>query len=263
MRPALSRWRASLLPESSARSAARTSFTDLRRAWCYLSEGERMSGARCLTLLALLIPIAGPAPACAADAEKLFASKVLPLLQARCFACHGDDAEKLRGQFDLRTREAMLAGGESGKPALVPGKPEASPIVRAVSWDGLKMPPKENDRLSAEEIGWLRQWVAGGAPWPAKDALDRLRQEAWAEIDVKGGVRVVTTGGLTREWNERRYDPADLWAYRPVRRPVVPRSGAAHPIDAFINQKLAEANIAPAGPADRRTLIRRATFDLT
>src|SRR5207249_4827985 len=80
------------------------------------------------------------------QAERLFAVEVLPLLQNKCIACHGDDPKGPRGGLDLRSRTAALAGGDSGEPALVPGDPGKSLIVQAVAHDGLKMPPKENDR---------------------------------------------------------------------------------------------------------------------
>src|SRR3954470_7920274 len=86
------------------------------------------------------------------DAGELFLTKVGPLLKERCLACHGDDPKKLRGKLDLRTRDATLQGGESGEPAVVPGKPEESPLYLAVTREDplLAMPPKENDKLAAE-----------------------------------------------------------------------------------------------------------------
>jgi mono/diheme cytochrome c family protein len=196
------------------------------------------------------------------QAEAAFAAEVLPLLQAKCVGCHGDDPKGPRGGLDLRTRQGMLAGGDSGDPALVPGEPDQSPLIEMISGDKPKMPPKEADRLRPEHVARLRQWVAAGAPWPDAADLRRLRDRAWAEPDSKGGVRMATSGGQTDDWTNRRYDPADLWAYRPVRRPAVP-AGADHPIDAFLNRKLSEKGLASAGRADKRTLIRRATFDLT
>ncbi|HEX6985328.1 MAG TPA: DUF1549 domain-containing protein, partial [Planctomycetaceae bacterium] len=197
-----------------------------------------------------------------AAAERLFATKVLPLLREKCFACHGDDPQDVRGGLDLRSRAGLLAGGESGEPSVVPGDPEASVLVRAIEWDGNEMPPKVNDRLTAEQIALVRDWVAAGAPWPDEATIARLKADG---RDADGGVRVATSGGLSEEWTNRRYDPADLWAYRPVVRPAVPDTPGprANPIDAFLNAAMAEAGLSPAGEADRLTLIRRATFDLT
>src|ERR1043166_3164963 len=96
---------------------------------------------------------------------EFFSSKVYPLLEAKCFGCHGELKDR-EGEFDMRTREGLLKGGESGKPALIPGKPDESPMFRAVlRTEKLKMPPKERNKLSIEEIELLRQWIAGGSPW--------------------------------------------------------------------------------------------------
>jgi len=197
-----------------------------------------------------------------ADAEKLFATKVLPLFESKCIACHGGD--KTKAEFDMTTLDRMLKGGESGDPALVPGDPVKSLIYVAVTWEDelLEMPPKENDRLTAEQVAMVRDWIAAGAPWPSAERIAAFKKEAWAEPDAEGGIIVPTSGGLSDDWTYRRYDPADLWAYKPVKRPRVPNT-AEHPVDAFINARLAEKNLRPAPAADKRTLIRRATYDLT
>jgi hypothetical protein len=201
------------------------------------------------------------------QAERLFATDVLPLLKEKCIVCHGEDPKGPRGGLDLRSREKALAGGESGEPALVPGDMAKSLILKAVAREGPKMPPKENDRLTAEQVATLRRWVAAGAPWPDAAAIARLRDKLWSDLSVVGGVTVPTSGGLTPEWTNRRYEQADLWAYRPVRHVSVPaplRSRLRqNPIDGFIGEKLEAAGLTPAPEADKRTLIRRITFDLT
>jgi hypothetical protein len=194
-----------------------------------------------------------------ADAERFFVFKVLPLLKAKCFACHGDDPRDVRGDFDIRSRKGLLRGGDSGEPAVVPGSPDKSPLFRAVQWKDLRMPPKQSDQLTDREVAWLRAWIGDGAPWPDDATVARIRKAGLGPAD---GVRVATSGGQSPEWTERRYDPADLWAFRPVKEPAVPGK-AGHPVDAFLNRKLAEAGLMPAGRADRRSLIRRVTFDLT
>ena len=198
-------------------------------------------------------------------AERLFATKVLPLLREKCFACHGDDPADVRGAFDVRSREGMLTGGESGEPAIVPDDPDASPLVQSIEWNGLEMPPKENDRLTAEQIALIRNWIAAGAPWPDKANIERLAAGGDDDWNAADGMPVATSGGLSADWTNRRYDPADLWAYRPVMRPSVPACDGPvrNPIDAFLNAAAAQAGLVPADEADRRTLIRRATFDLT
>jgi hypothetical protein len=199
--------------------------------------------------------------------EQLYLTKVRPLLAAKCLACHGGDPQKIESGLDLRTRESALRGGESGEPAIVPGSPAESRLLKAVRWDGLEMPPKENDRLKPKEIALLHEWIAIGAPWseesPGSTPSDS--HDDWLRGD---GVTVHTSGGLTPEWTNRRYKRADIWAYQPVKKPVVPEAAidaacVNNPIDAFVQQRLAQAGVVSvAEPADRRTFIRRATFDL-
>jgi mono/diheme cytochrome c family protein len=213
--------------------------------------------------LALLV-----APVPAAEPAADLARQAGAVLKARCLPCHGDDAKKLSGGLDLRTRESALAGGDSGEPAVVPGEPEKSPLYTAVTRrdPGFAMPPKENDRLAAADVDLLRRWVAAGAPWPdpaAKPAPDKVWDAAPA-----GGVTVVTSGGRSPDWTNRKYKPEDLWAYQPVKRQAVPeipnsKSQIPSPVDAFVSAKRQAAGLAAAGSADRRTLIRRVTFDLT
>jgi mono/diheme cytochrome c family protein len=201
-------------------------------------------------------------------AERHFTLNVLPLLKNKCFACHGEKADDIKGELNVTSRAGLLRGGESGDPTLVPGKPEEGLLLAAVRWDGLEMPPKENDRLTQAQIEVLRQWVADGAPWPDAAAQKRLLAAEWANAETEDGVIVPTSGGLSVEWTYRRYKPDDLWAYRPISRPEVPWGELAddatrHPIDAFLQRRLNEAGLQPAPPADRRALLRRVTYDLT
>lgn len=197
-------------------------------------------------------------------AEALFAQRIWPLFVEKCHACHGVEAEDRKAGLDLTAREPAMAGGETG-PALVPGDLEESLLVEAVGRDGLiaAMPPKENDRLSAEQVSWIRQWVAAGAPWP--DAKRRGELAATARWGESQGVTVATSGGLGEEWTNRRYQPADLWAFQPVKNPEVPAiAEVEHPIDAFLRVEQQRRGLeARAEEADRRTLLRRLTVDLT
>jgi mono/diheme cytochrome c family protein len=213
-----------------------------------------------LVVLLLAAPVAGQPPR-ESDGEKLFRIQVLPVLKEKCFACHGDDPKKQKGGLDLRTAKSATAGGDSGQPALVPGKPDESPLYLAVTrtndrWE--PMPPKENDKLTAAQVEAIRDWIKLGAPWPDRAA---------ANAGPTHGVAVKTSGGLSADWTNRKYDPANLWAYQPVRRPAVPeirnsKSEIRNPVDAFIQAKLDVVGLAPAPRADKLTLIRRATFDL-
>jgi mono/diheme cytochrome c family protein len=210
-------------------------------------------------LLVLAVAAAGrgaePAP------TGLFA-QVRAIFAEKCLACHGKDPADLQGKYDLRTRAAALAGGESDAAAVVPGQPEKSRLLIAVMWndDALQMPPKANDRLSAEQIEVIRRWIAAGAEWDES-------AEWTGPVD---GVRIATSGGQTHEWTERKYEPAAVWAYRVAGTLRVPSRGREsedseeHPVDAFLLAKLREAGIDDfASPADPRTLLRRVTFDLT
>ncbi len=184
-------------------------------------------------------------------------ARALQLLKQRCNVCHGDDADDVRGDLDLRTREGMLRGGETG-PAIVPGDPEQSALFVAVTWrdPDLRMPPKENDRLSEAEVELIRRWIADGAPSVATPS-----GEAWT--GPADGIPIATSGGLTPEWTDRRYAREAVWSFFPIARPRVPESDARHPVDAFIERRLAEKQLEPAPAADRVTLLRRATLDLT
>ncbi len=169
-------------------------------------------------------------------ARELFERQVRPVLVESCQKCHG--AQKQEGSLRVDSREALLRGGDRGV-AVTPGKPEESLLIAAVRHsDDLAMPPKS--KLSEEQISALQRWVELGAPWPGSEPLPALGSD------------------LARTH----------WAFQPVRDPPVPVDPAAsapggNPIDAFVRSRLAVAGLAPSPPADRRTLIRRATFDLT
>ncbi|MEW4528293.1 DUF1549 domain-containing protein [Maioricimonas sp. JC845] len=225
-----------------------------------------------LAAVALMATVAAPSvraddastdPPAEADGNRIFAVHVLPLMKQKCFACHGNTPDDLKGELDLTSREALLEGGESGEPTVVPGKPDAGLLLSAIRWEDYEMPPKENDRLTDEQIEWFEKWVAAGAPWPNAETIARLQQQAWAS-DTSGGMVVRTSGGLSDEWTHRRYDPTDVWAFLPVpsQEEIAVPEGADHPIDAFLNARIAEAGLEPAGTADPVTLIRRATYDL-
>ena len=124
-----------------------------------------MSPPRFLPHLALLAAL--HLSASASESEALFVRRVLPLLQDKCLACHGNDEAKIKGGLDLRSLAETLIGGDSDKPALVAGQPEQSPFYLAVTrtheaWEA--MPPKEADKLSAEQIGSIKHWITAGAP---------------------------------------------------------------------------------------------------
>jgi len=199
------------------------------------------------------------------EAQRLFTLKVLPVLQAKCFGCHGSDTEEIRGDYNLLTREGMLTGGESGEPSLVPGKPEESSLYQAVLWNGYEMPPKENDRLSESQIDDLRQWIAAGAPWPSPERQTEIRAAEWANEINEDGQLVKTSGGTSDEWTNRRYDPHDLWAFQklPEKKELLAEELPLHrAIDRFVSEKLTSADVPVAQQASPRQLIMRANWDL-
>ena len=183
--------------------------------------------------MALAIVLVLPATGAAGDDGRSFREEVAPILERRCLHCHG--AETPKGGLSLATRATLLAGGDSG-PAVVPGKPDESPLLEMVSGITPEMPQKDRP-LSREQVEGLRRWVEQGAHWPDGLVLRDRR-----------------SGGET--W----------WSLRPLSRPTVPvvrdRGWLRTPIDAFILARLEAEGLRPRPEADRRTLIRRLTFDL-
>jgi Protein of unknown function (DUF1549)/Protein of unknown function (DUF1553)/Planctomycete cytochrome C len=157
-----------------------------------------------------------------------FEKDVLPLLQAKCFSCH--DGRKQKGDLRLDVRSRALVGGESKKPSIVAGKPEASELYARVITDDedLQMPPG-GEKLPAAQAAKLKAWIAAGAKWP-----DTLANEPVA---------------------------TSHWAFVAPKRPTVP-VGANHPIDAFIQARLAKEGLKPSASADKVTLIRRLSLDI-
>ncbi|MFZ4610336.1 MAG: DUF1549 domain-containing protein, partial [Gemmataceae bacterium] len=194
--------------------------------------------ASILMMSALIVP-SGIAADKNNAGEKFFEEKVRPLLAEHCFSCHGLDKQK--GGLKLDSKAAMIKGGDIGT-AIIPGDPAASLMIKAVAYEGdLKMPPK--GKLNAKQIADLSSWVKMGAPWPTTVA---------AEVkDTKSGPTVLGK---------------DHWAFQPLRNPVPPevknKNWIRNPIDQFVLNKLEAKGLKPARPADKRTLIRRAYFDL-
>ncbi|MEM7603582.1 MAG: DUF1549 domain-containing protein, partial [Verrucomicrobiota bacterium] len=190
--------------------------------------------------------------------EKLFALHVKPLFAEKCNACHGDEPDKLKGDFDMRTREAMLKGGDYfAEDVLIPGKGEESFLYLTTTRteEDFEMPPKAADALTEEQQWHIRDWINEGAPWPDDERVHAI-QEKYSE-----GIQMELSKALSDDWQNRRYKAENLWAYQPLERPEVPQE-EMHPIDAFINSKLEEMGLEAASEAEPGTLVRRATFDL-
>ena len=199
----------------------------------------------------------------AGDKEKFFSLKVYPLLKEKCFGCHGDKPEKLKGDFDIRSLEGILKGGESEIPGLIKGNAEKSQIYKSVIWadEDLEMPPKENDRLSKEQVETVKKWIDDGAVWVGEGDRQKYLEQEKYKLETADGLIVKTSGGLDDSWTYRRYQKEDLWAYGPLQKEAVP--SGINPVDHFIRKKLAENNIQAAERADKKTLLRRVTYDMT
>ena len=171
---------------------------------------------------------------------EFFETKVRPILAGTCQKCHGSQSHK--GGLRLDSRESLLKGGESGA-AVIPGKPDASPMIDAVNYRGLEMPP--TGKLNQREIAALAEWVKMGAPWPNEPPSAATSRRS----------------DFTITDEDRHY-----WAFQPVGNPAIPKVNradwVANPIDAFVLARLEEKGLAPNPPADPRALMRRLFFDL-
>ena len=172
-----------------------------------------------------------------------FEKNVRPLLVKRCYDCHSGPADEVEAGLSLESRAGVLTGGEHG-PAAVAGRPEESLLIRAIGYgDELQMPPTR--KLPAAEIAHLVQWVRMALPWPRRvESRAAAAKEATVE-EIRGS----------------------HWAFQRIRRPELPPVRDARwgtgPVDRFVRVRLEAAGLEPSPRADRVTLARRATFDLT
>ncbi|NRB48463.1 MAG: DUF1549 domain-containing protein [Saprospiraceae bacterium] len=196
-------------------------------------------------------------------AKQLFVHEIYPVLQRKCLSCHGEDPDKIEGDFQLLSRSSLLRGGQSGKAAVVPGEPEESLLIHLIEGRDPEstMPPKRDEQLTGDEIQWFRDWVSAGAIWP--DKAEQAEILAAGEWQFGDRIQVQTSGGQEKSWDDRRYKRAQLWAFYPLTDPIVPKSKYEHPIDAFLQSGLQEVGLGMAKKASKLTLLRRATFNLT
>jgi Protein of unknown function (DUF1553)/Protein of unknown function (DUF1549)/Planctomycete cytochrome C len=172
---------------------------------------------------------------------EFFEKSVRPILAANCYECHGPDKHK--GGLRLDSRATMLQGGGSG-PAMMPGNARESLLVKAIHYnDTPKMPPK--GKLGEAEIATLSEWIRQGAPWP----------------ETTIAVRPAAESGFTIRPQDREF-----WSFKPLGNPTLPvvqnQAWPQNGIDKFLLAGLEAKGLKPAAPADKRTLIRRVTFDL-
>ena len=186
----------------------------------------------CVFIVLINCGLAAASFAQATDGPAFFEKNVRPLLVARCLGCHSA-ATAPAGGLRLDTHEGLQKGGARG-PAVVAGAPEQSLLLKAIRHtEGVpKMPP--GPKLKDAEVALLTQWVAMGAPWGQANAAAAVQK---------------------------------FWAFTPPTAPAIPavknKDWVKSPIDAFILSALEAKGLTPAAPADKRTLIRRATYDLT
>ena len=193
-------------------------------------------------LLVTCLACALDVPNASAQTETdFFETKIRPLLVAHCLKCHGP--EKQESDLRLDSPQHWTKGGLSG-PAIIPGKPQGSLLLRAVKKTDpdLQMPPGKK-KLSPQEIASLEKWIKAGAIAPRQPTTTPL-----AKLTLEGA--------------------ASFWSFRPVTRPAAPTSRSIDgwswtPVDRFVHARLDAEGLAAVAVADKRTLIRRATFDLT
>ncbi|MEX0938986.1 MAG: DUF1553 domain-containing protein [Pirellulales bacterium] len=200
-----------------------------------------------VTTFCLAVSAAANAAEVDPDGVAFFEKNIRPLLVARCQECHGEEIQEAGLRLDNRT--AAFAGTD-GMPVFEPGQPDESRLIQAIRYTGqIQMPP--DDKLSDEEIARITEWVVRGAPWPEDASPD----------DADGEAKQTPTSpeAIARA-------RAEHWAFQPVRMPEIPATDASdwigNPVDAFVLARLEAAGMTPSPRADKRTLLRRATFGL-
>ncbi len=181
------------------------------------------------TALLALVPLRAVTP----QEAEFFEKKVRPVLAEQCYKCHGPEKQKAALRVD--SRAAILKGTDDG-PVIVEGKPEESSFIKSLRHEGDSKMPEKADKLPDEQILALTEWVRMGMPWPASDAPETPSAQQAAA--------------------------AKHWSWQPL-RVAAEIPGVANPLDASIRAQLAAKGLAPSPTASKRTLIRRATFDLT
>ena len=188
-----------------------------------------------------------PQPPLTKEGSEFFELKIRPVLANHCYQCHSPQAKTLAGGLRLDTRAGMLKGGASGEPAIVPGAPEKSLLIKAIRYTDPKLQMPMGAQLPEHVIRDFEAWIKMGAPDPR---------------EAEGGT-VASSNKEPYDFNEAR----KFWAFQPLKIVAVPavkhQAWVKTPIDNFILAKLEEQQLAPVADADKLTLLRRATFDLT
>jgi hypothetical protein len=176
---------------------------------------------------------------------EFFEKKIRPVLESSCYMCHSKSSRRLQGGLLLDSREGMLKGGNSGQASIIPGDPDRSLLIQAIRYSDPKLQMPPGGQLSAEQVRDFEGWVRMGAPDPRGQSA--APPVAWQPYDLS--------------------EARQFWSFQPIKNPPLPtvnnRAWVRSPLDRFILAKLEEKGLKPVGDADKRTLIRRATFDLT
>ena len=198
-------------------------------------------GIRWIGLTILVVTVTGQASA-ADDGLEFFEKKIRPVLVERCYKCHSSETAKPKGGLRLDRRAGVFDGGDSGT-AVVPEKPDESLLIKALSWSGvvLEMPP--DSKLPDRVIADFREWIARGAAFPA-DSIPVAAKPRAVDVELGRG----------------------FWSFQPVHTVSAPQvsdpNWPRRKIDSFVREQLDRQQMRPAPEADRRTLIRRLSFDL-
>lgn len=184
------------------------------------------------------------------DATDFFEKRIRPVLVEHCYECHAKDADVIQGGLVLDHRDSMMRGGDSGK-AVIPGAPDESLLIKAIRYEETEMPP--DGKLDAKVIRDFEKWIQQGAVLPAS-----ANPSSTSSSPESMGAPPTEI-----DWKSAR----SFWAFRQPERSIPPSTHNPdwqnNEIDAFVLAKLESAGRQPTGRADRRTLIRRVTFDLT
>lgn len=195
----------------------------------------------CLQLSTRPVSAQQPSP----EGIEFFEKKIRPVLESNCYMCHSAHSKKLQGGLLLDSRDGMLKGGTSGQPAIRPGDSDSSLLIKAIRYDDAKLQMPPAGQLSPAQVKDLESWVKMGAPDPRGQTASA--QLSWQPYDL----------------DEAR----KFWSFQPLKNlplpEVVNKAWLRSPIDRFILARLESKGLKPVVAADKRSLIRRATFDLT
>jgi hypothetical protein len=200
-----------------------------------------------------------------------FHRQIRPLLAAKCWGCHG--AEERESGLRLDRRASLIAGGDSGEPAIVPGKSADSYLIHLVQGReaGKWMPPEEKERLTKAEIALLAAWIDQGAPWPSRpgqpndSVTDTPTTNSGSNTGGKDTSDSNASDSDASDSNASDRPAAEHWAFQPVRRapaPALANGWGVNGIDAYVGRTLHDRGIASNPPAARHDLIRRIYFDM-